>query len=161
MTRDDPGTIVNGKPVRQHAPMHARTACPISDCDYNPDTWNDRKAESPASLREALDAAIEGLLGTVRPPSTDKDGIVAWELAASRLRVAYRAYRGEVTMCPVPSSVTGQPCLLPDGHPMDSAVRFHRYAPPALSGAESPASGELAWTIVEDTPDSPTPEPER
>lgn len=30
--------------------------------------------------------------------------------------------------CPVNSSITGQPCLLPAGHPADSAVRFHRYA---------------------------------
>jgi hypothetical protein len=36
--------------------------------------------------------------------------------------------------CPVPSSVTDAPCLLPDGHPPDSASRFHRYAAPAAIG---------------------------
>lgn len=31
------------------------------------------------------------------------------------------------TECPVASSITGQPCLLPEGHPADSPNRFHRY----------------------------------
>jgi len=30
--------------------------------------------------------------------------------------------------CAVRSSITDQPCLLPEGHAPDSAVRFHRYA---------------------------------
>lgn len=30
--------------------------------------------------------------------------------------------------CPVRSSVTDQPCLLPKGHTQDTPNRFHRYA---------------------------------
>jgi hypothetical protein len=32
--------------------------------------------------------------------------------------------------CP-PSSITGQPCVLPPGHPADGPFRFHRYESPA------------------------------
>lgn len=32
--------------------------------------------------------------------------------------------------CPIASSITNQPCLLPNGHPEYSATRFHKYAPP-------------------------------
>lgn len=43
----------------------------------------------------------------------------------------YRATCEEAGLhpCPIPSSITGQPCLLPEGHPQDSPYRFHRYAP--------------------------------
>lgn len=34
------------------------------------------------------------------------------------------------TPCPV-RSIFDKPCLLPEGHPQDSANRFHRYAPPS------------------------------
>lgn len=82
-----------------------------------------------SQMREALEEAIEGLLATPRPPSSGPvEDIKAWELAHWRLVTAYGAYRGDHEMCPVPSSVTGQPCLLRDGHPQDSADRFHRYA---------------------------------
>src|SRR5512143_260514 len=37
----------------------------------------------------------------------------------------------EQSPCPIPSSITGAECLLPDGHPQDSATRFHRYANPS------------------------------
>jgi len=30
--------------------------------------------------------------------------------------------------CPVRSSISEQPCLLADGHPMWDVTRFHRYA---------------------------------
>ena len=85
-----------------------------------------------AGLREALDAAIEGLLGTPRPTlDAGPAGIKEWELAFYRLLTAYRASKGEIEMCPVRSSVTDQSCLLPVGHPQDSADRFHRYAAPS------------------------------
>jgi len=29
--------------------------------------------------------------------------------------------------CPVRSSITDAPCILPDGHACDSPTRFHRY----------------------------------
>lgn len=32
--------------------------------------------------------------------------------------------------CPMRSSITDQPCLLPDGHPPDSHFRFHKFGPP-------------------------------
>ena len=37
--------------------------------------------------------------------------------------------------CPVRSRVTDQPCLLPEGHPMWDATRFHRYSPPSAQVA--------------------------
>lgn len=43
--------------------------------------------------------------------------------------------------CPARSSVTGQPCLLEDGHPPSSSVRYHRFAerdPRTLTGATVP-----------------------
>lgn len=49
----------------------------------------------------------------------------------ARMLVAIRDLLSEVVRpCPIRSSITDQPCLLPDGHPANSAVRFHRYAAP-------------------------------
>lgn len=41
--------------------------------------------------------------------------------------------------CPVPSSVTGMPCVLHEGHPCDSPTRFHRYAPKSSSAPKTSA----------------------
>lgn len=38
--------------------------------------------------------------------------------------------------CPVRSSVTAQPCVLPAGHPQDAPDRFHRYGPPERASFE-------------------------
>lgn len=46
--------------------------------------------------------------------------------------------------CPVPSSVTGQPCLLPAGHDQDTPTRFHRYAVSPLR-ADAPPSPPTIW----------------
>ena len=46
--------------------------------------------------------------------------------------------------CPVRSSITGQPCELPKGHPMDSAVRFHRFPAPGSDDLPD-AMAEYLW----------------
>ena len=39
-----------------------------------------------------------------------------------------------VMPCPVRSSITDQPCVLPEGHQAESPMRFHKYAPPLDPG---------------------------
>jgi hypothetical protein len=41
--------------------------------------------------------------------------------------VMYLRQAIEERPCPIRSSITDLPCLLPFGHPMDSPTRFHRY----------------------------------
>jgi hypothetical protein len=55
------------------------------------------------------------------------DGIVR-ALAEAGLEI--RPVEGYVP-CPVPSSVSDEPCMLRDGHPADTPYRFHRYPRPA------------------------------
>lgn len=57
---------------------------------------------------------IHWYAGDRREYQTDRDELFAWEQPP----------------CPVPSSITGAECLLPEGHPQDSPARFHRYPNP-------------------------------
>lgn len=97
------------------------------------DTWNDgTPIEQPdiaarPSATEDLETALEAFFAVPRPPATDQEAIVQYELALQRLRIAYGVYAGTLKPCPVRSSITDQPCLLAERHPQDSETRFHRY----------------------------------
>src|SRR5687768_14015869 len=67
--------------------------------------------ESPG-LAEFPHQRIEWFGGDRRSYETTRLDVSAWEQDP----------------CPVRSSVTGNECLLPAGHPQDSPWRFHRYA---------------------------------
>jgi len=88
---------------------------------------SDERGDVPTP-EDVLDAALEAFFAVQRPPSTDREAIVEYEMALQRLRVAYGVRAGTVEPCPVRSSITDQSCPLPAGHPQDSATRFHRYA---------------------------------
>ena len=62
--------------VVQHTGMHHHIACPVRDCSYSPDVWNER-ATKPGDDSQELDAFMEDAAAAPwRPePTIDGDGL--------------------------------------------------------------------------------------
>jgi len=130
-----------------------------------PDVW--------ALLRDALAAAPlsgpgpEEFFAVERPPipGATAEDLMDYELDLQRLRIAYDIEQGRRHPCSVPSAVTGQPCLLYEGHPQDTEYRFHRYRPAAPPPSETPVQedacrhGYMTGTFCSECPDEVAADP--
>lgn len=75
----------------------------------------------PATARAVKDWATANIAGFDVTAALDPDWIAGWK----------KAVDGD--LCGFPSSVSDQTCILPPGHPADSAVRFHRFRKPKVA----------------------------
>ena len=94
-----------------------------------------RTRVTPGQLQAALDADPRGAKGS--PPATvnlritmagrgqPESVIREAEIDMSQVQAIGRILDDR---CPIRSSITDQPCLLPAGHDADSPTRFHRFA---------------------------------
>jgi hypothetical protein len=116
---------------------------------------------------EFLPSVSREIAAKLRPFAEDIDKVIAeagieGRLMAGTLLDARWVPQGAVEStlalipglpCPMRSSVTDQPCVLTWGHPMDSAVRFHRFEPPAALLDAEPAGRVAVSVAVNDAGD--------